>query len=242
MFEDKKTNSPQSKTALERPRIHVDSREAANRNGKKIIELLEEAGAKTIVTKLDFGDYLLDDDIVIERKTVFDLANTLTQRYLFEQLLKMKEAYPRSILLIEGYMGMLRKYRKLSPEALCGTLFNLAQANISLIPTIDFRDTATFLVTSAKQLLKNQSGAPVIRHKKKAKNTQEQQLFVVTGLPKIGPTLGDSLLRRFKTVRAVFSAQNSELMEVKGIGSETVKGIMQVLDKQYEGTRKKKKS
>lgn len=220
----------------EKPKIYVDSREASNRNGKRIISLIDELGAETVVTKLDFGDYLLGENIAIERKTVSDLANTLTQRFLFDQIFKMKKAYPRSIVLIEGYMGLLRKFRRISPESLSGALFTLTQANIPLVPTIDYRDTATFLVTSAKQLLKNGSAPPVIRHKIKTENIKEQQLFVVAGLPHIGPILGENLLRYFKTVRAVFSSPKEELMEVRGIGSQIVEGMMKILDTPYDDT------
>lgn len=218
----------------DRPKIHIDSREASNRNGKRIVSLLDELGAETIVTKLDFGDYLLGEDIAVERKTVFDLANTLTQRFLFDQIFKMKNAYPKSIVLIEGYMGLLRKFRRISPESLSGALFTLTQASIPLVPTIDYRDTATFLVTSAKQLLKDGSALPVIRHKLKTEKIREQQLFIVAGLPHIGPILGENLLRHFKTVRAVFSSSKEELTEVKGIGPQIAESVMKVLDMPYD--------
>jgi len=222
------------KTSGEKPTIYVDSREASNRNGKKIVSLLNELGAETVVKKLDFGDYLIGEDVTIERKTVFDLANTLTQRFLFDQIFKMREAYPRSLVLIEGYMGLLRKFRRISPESLNGALFALAQANIPIVPTIDYKDTAIFLATSAKQLLKAEKIPPTIRHRLKTESVKEQQLFVVAGLPHIGPVLGENLLSHFKTVRAVFSSSKEELMDVKGIGPQIADGIMKVLDNPYE--------
>lgn len=223
-----------SRGSGERPRIYVDSREASNRNGKRIVSLLYELGAETVVRKLDFGDYLISEDIAIERKTVLDLANTLTQRFLFDQIFEMKEAYPKSIVLIEGYMGLLRRFRRISPESLSGALFALTQASIPLVPTIDYKDTATFLVASAKQLLKKGNVQCIIRHKVKTENIKEQQLFVVAGLPHIGPVLGESLLRQFKTVRTVFSSSKEELMNVRGIGPQIAEGIIKILDIPYE--------
>lgn len=218
----------------EKPQICVDSREASNRNGKRIVGILEELGAETIVTKLDFGDYLIGGDVAIERKTVFDLANTLTQRFLFDQLFKMKEAYPKSMLLIEGYMGLLRKYSRVSPESLNGALFTLAQNGIPLVPTIDCRDTAIFLLISAKQLLKSEDLPLIIRHKVKNESVSDQALFTVAGLPHIGPTLGKSLFAHFKTVRAVFAASKDELMKVKGIGPQIANDVVQVFDTPYD--------
>jgi Fanconi anemia group M protein len=226
-----------SKESREKPRIYVDSREASNRNGKRIVSLLYEFGTETIVKKLDVGDYLIGEDIAIERKTVLDLANTLTQRFLFDQIFKMKDVYPRSIVLIEGYMGLLRKYRRIRPESINGALFALIQANIPLVPTIDYKDTATFLATSAKQLQKNKKTKPIIRHKAKTKNILEQQLFVVAGLPYIGSVLGENLLRHFKTIRAILSSSKKELMEVKGIGHQKAEGILKILDIPYEDSK-----
>jgi ERCC4-type nuclease len=88
----------------------------------------------------------------------------------------MKEAYPRSILVVEGYMGILRKFRRITPESLNGALFAISQGNIPIVPTIDYRDTATFLFVAAKQLLKEGGGKPVIRHRTKAKEIRDLPL------------------------------------------------------------------
>ena len=85
----------------DKPTIYVDSREASNSTGKKIVEKLNELGAEVATRKLDFGDYLIGEEVAVERKTVFDLAGTLTQRFLFDQIFKMREAYPKSILVVK---------------------------------------------------------------------------------------------------------------------------------------------
>jgi Fanconi anemia group M protein len=87
-----------------KPVIYVDSREAASSNGKKIVHALNELGIEVSVLKLDFGDYLICEDVAIERKTVFDLVGTLTHRFLFDQIFKMRECYPKAFVIIEGYM------------------------------------------------------------------------------------------------------------------------------------------
>lgn len=198
----------------------MDSREASNRNGRKTLNLLDELGAETIIRKLDFGDYLIDENTAIERKTVFDLANTLTHRFLFNQIFQMKKAYSGSIVLIEGYLGNIRKFRRIRSTSLSGALFALAKTNIPLIPTIDCKDTASFLITAAKQLLNNKKKHPTIRHRIKTENIKKQQLFVVAGLPRIGPVLSENLLRYLGTVRDVYSSSKEELMTVNGIGPQ----------------------
>lgn len=224
-----------------RLRICVDSREAANKNGKKIVEIMNRLGAEIIVKKLDFGDFLVGEDVAVERKTIHYLVGTLTQRFLFDQLFRMKEAYPQSFLLIEGYMGVLRKFRRITPESLNGALFALVQGNIPVVPTIDYKDTAIFLVTAAKQLLKEGRETAVIRHRPKAKNIKDKQLYAVTGLPLVGPVLAEKMLKKFGSVRKVFCSSKEEFMEVDGVGSLITSGIMEVLDAPYEEEKAKER-
>jgi Fanconi anemia group M protein len=191
---------------------------------------LESLGAEVSVVKLDFGDYMVGEDVAIERKTVFDLAGTLTQRFLFDQIFSMREAYPRSMMIIEGYMGVLRKFRRITPESLNGALFALAQNGVPLVPTIDHKDTALFLVVASKQLAKASKTSPIIRHRNKAESTCDKQRFLIAGLPHVGPVLAEGLLRFFGTPRRIFDAEKDELMTVKDIGPKTAEEIMGVLD------------
>lgn len=227
--------------ARKRPYIYVDSREASTKNGKKIVKIINELDAKVIIRKLDFGDFLVGEDVAVERKTIHDLASTLTQRFLFDQIFKMKDAYPKSILLIEGYMGVLRKFRRITPESLNGALFAIVQANIPIVPTIDYQDTATFLVTAAKQLLKEGKEKPVIRHRPKAKNLKEKQVYAVTGLPHVGPILAVNMLKQLGSVRKVFGASKEEFRAVNGVGSLIASGIIELLEAPYTEEDKSEK-
>ena len=216
-----------------KPKIYVDSREASNRIGKKIVEILIDLGVEVVTQKLDFGDYLIGENVAVERKTVFDFAGTLTQRFLFDQIFTMKNAYPESIVIVEGYMGVLRKFRRITPESLNGALFALTKEKIPLVPTIDYKDTATFLVVAAKQLLKEKGGRLVIRHRIKVKKLSDLQIYAVIGLPHVGPVLAEKLLKHFQTVRRIFSASKQELMEVDGIGPQIAKEIIEALESPY---------
>jgi len=213
--------------------IYIDTREASTRNGKRITDLLSDLDVEVRKQKLDFGDYLVGKEVAIERKTVMDFASTLANRFLFNQVFQMREAYPKSLVIIEGYMGLLRKFRKIKPEAINGALFALANTGIPLVPTIDYKDTALFLSTAAKQLQKKKHSLK-IRQKEKVKDLPGQQIFIVTGLPHIGSSLAEALLKRFKSVRQVFNASESELQNVDGIGSKIAEDISSVLNAEFE--------
>ena len=89
------------------PTIIVDGREA--NTASKIVKGLIERGVSVKTETLEKGDYILSDQCAVERKTVHDFVYTLTRRYLFEQLFKLKEAYPKSLLLLEGYLPIIYK-------------------------------------------------------------------------------------------------------------------------------------
>jgi len=74
----------------------------------------------------------------------------------------------------------------------------------------------------------------VIRHRPKAKNVQKKQLYVVTGLPHVGPILARKMLKQFGSVRQVFSASKEELKAVNGVGALIASKIIEVLEEPYE--------
>ncbi|MBN2486607.1 MAG: hypothetical protein JXB34_11590 [Bacteroidales bacterium] len=79
-------------------RIVADHREAASR----IPGLLEEYGAEVVRKQLKTGDYILNDEIVVERKSRDDFIISIIQGRLFTQCAALKRADRHSVLLIEG--------------------------------------------------------------------------------------------------------------------------------------------
>ena len=115
----------------EQPTIIVDSREA--NSAAKIVKGLRERGVNVKTDTLEKGDYILSDECAVERKTVHDFVYTLTRRYLFEQLFKLKEVYPKSLILLEGYLPIIYKYSRIQPASVWGAMFNLARNGIAMI-------------------------------------------------------------------------------------------------------------
>jgi Fanconi anemia group M protein len=64
------------------PEITADDRETSSR----VVEHLSELGARLQVRRLDQGDYLVGDRILVERKTARDFVDTLVERDLFGQV------------------------------------------------------------------------------------------------------------------------------------------------------------
>ncbi len=62
------------------------------------------------------------------------------------------------------------------------------------------------------------------------KRQLSKQLYVLQGLPNVGPTLSKKLLGHFKSVRNVMTANEKKLLQVAGIGPKKVKAIQKVLE------------
>jgi ERCC4-type nuclease len=81
--------------------IHVaaDYREYAS----KLPELLEKTSNTTVTkTHLPLGDYLVNDSLLIERKTLLDLVASIKSGRLFSQMFRLANAGKKCALLLEG--------------------------------------------------------------------------------------------------------------------------------------------
>src|SRR4030043_1708522 len=126
----------------EEPTIIVDSREASS--AQKIVKGLVEKGVNVKTEVLEKGDYILSDQCAVERKTVNDFVYTLTRRYLFEQLFRLKDVYPKSLIVLEGYLPIIYKFSKIQPVAVWGAMFTLAKNGISIVNTSKQKETVDF--------------------------------------------------------------------------------------------------
>jgi len=215
----------------DRVEVIVDSREAVN--AKVIISKLKDMGANVKIEKLDVGDYVLSEDVAVERKTVIDFVGTLTRRNLFEQVFAMKEVYARPILVLEGYLGILKKISKINMNSVYGALATLARNGISIVPTLDSKSTAAFMFFIARQEQIIESRSVTVRPVKKYSSIEEQQIFFLAGLPLIGREKAISILKSFGTPLNALNHYKLWSKRINGIGESTVKKIEQVLTTKF---------
>ncbi len=210
-------------------KIVVDSREP-----DVIAVLLLQLGVEVERRAVTPGDYILSSECAVERKTTQDFFNSLFSGRLFEQVERLKEAYAKPLMIIEGDVGEELENR-LNPRAFWGALLKLQMDyNLPTINTYNTFQTVDLLVTLAKRL-QQQSKEPIkLRHKPKILTERERQIYAVCGLPGIGEGLAIKLLSHFGSVRRVFSASKYELMEVEGIGEVKAEQITKLLDAPFK--------
>ncbi|MCJ7423409.1 hypothetical protein MUP01_03970 [Candidatus Bathyarchaeota archaeon] len=216
----------------EQPTIIVDGREA--RSAPKITKGLRERGVTVQTATLEKGDYILSDLCAVERKTVQDFVYTLTRRYLFEQLFRLKEVYPKSLLLLEGYLPIIYKYSRIQPASVWGAMFNLARNGIAIVNTTSYKETVDFLYVAARQEQVVEKRSPVVHAFKKVDSTTDAQVYFVASLPNIGREKAIAILKSYQTpINALINVDDwSET--VHGLGPKISSKAKEVLSSPYK--------
>jgi len=178
------------------------------------------------VNRLSLGDYRVDDGLCVERKTLPDLAVSIADGRLFRQASRLVSASQRAVVLLEGTARDLAD-SGMRREALQGALITLTlELRVSLLRAKTPDETARLLVYAARQRRRAQYGAvPRASGGTRPTGKRKTQLYVLQGLPGVGPTRAQRLLAAFGSVEAVMTAPEEALQEVEGIGPKTAESV-----------------
>ena len=211
----------------EKPTIIIDGREAST--APKIVKSLLELGVNVKTEKLEKGDYILSDQCAVERKTVNDFVYTLTRRYLFEQLFRLKDVYPKSLILLEGYLPIIYKFSHIQPASVWGAVFNLAKNGIAIINTASQKETADFLYVAARQEQIIEKRPATVHAFKKCDTLTDAQLYFVASLPSIGREKALALLKSYQTPINAMINVDDWTETVHGLGPVITNRVKEVL-------------
>jgi ERCC4-type nuclease len=207
--------------------VIVDSREA--NTAAKIVKNLIERGVNVKTENLEKGDYILSDQCAVERKTVHDFVYTLTRRYLFEQLFRLKDAYPKSLILLEGYLPIIYKFSHIQPAAIWGAMFNLAKNGIAIVNTASHKETADFLYVAARQEQIVEKRIPTVHAFKKCDTLTDSQVYFVASLPSIGREKAVAVLKAYQTPLNALINVDDWSGTVYGLGPVITNKVKEVL-------------
>ncbi|MBT0159074.1 hypothetical protein G4O51_03720 [Candidatus Bathyarchaeota archaeon A05DMB-2] len=216
----------------EEPTIIVDCREA--NTATKIVKGLIERGAAVKTEALEKGDYILSDQCAVERKTVHDFVYTLTRRYLFEQLFRLKGAYPKALILLEGYLPIIYKFSHIQPAAIWGAMFNLAKNGIAIVNTASQKETVDFLYVAARQEQVVEKRTPTVHPFKRTDTIADAQVFFVASLPNVGHEKATAILRSYQTPLNALINVDDWAKTVHGLGPVISNKVKEVLNTPYK--------
>ncbi|TLZ74254.1 MAG: DEAD/DEAH box helicase, partial [Methanobacteriota archaeon] len=162
-----------------------------------IADRLRDLKVPIEVRRIAPGDYILGP-VGVERKTITDFFNSMVRKRLFEQVRRLREAYPQPLLILEGDLAEISTYK--GPQAFLGALLAVEIGErVPILTTVDKDQTALLLSILWKR---EQRGASEygLRHKPKTLTLEQRQRFLVEGLPSVGETLAKNLLEGFGSV------------------------------------------
>jgi len=220
------------KKKQEEPTIIVDSREAST--AAKILRGLVERGVHVKTKSLEKGDYILSDQCAVERKTVSDFVHTLTRRYLFEQLFRLKDAYPKALIVLEGYLPIIYKFSNIQPAAIWGAMFNLAKNGVAIINTSTQKETIDFLHVAARQEQIVEKRTPTVHAFKKMDTIPEAQVYFIASLPNVGREKATAILRSYQTPLNAVINTNDWANTIYGLGPVITSKVKEVLSTPYK--------
>jgi ERCC4-type nuclease len=194
--------------------ILVDDREP---NAGVVDALRRDPQVVVQVQRLPVGDYLLDDALLFERKTLVDLTQSIKDGRLFRQGLRLASASARGVVILEGSSRDLA-HSRMRREAIQVALMTLTLSfGIPLLRSIDPEETAALMLLAARQGRARASGS-LPRPGRRPRGKPRIQSRVLQGLPGIGPERAKRLIDHFGSIEGVMAATAGELAAVPGIG------------------------
>ena len=201
--------------------VVVDDRE---KNSGVADALQQKENVVIQVQRIPCGDYLVDDRLVFERKTLNDFASSLIDGRLLKQASRLAYSSARAVYILEG-TGKDFTYKGVRREAIQGALITISL--IFGLPVLRSRnpiETANLILYAARQVaLVIQSGLK--RYGYRPRGKRGRQLFILQGLPGIGRERANRLLEEFGSVEAIINASSGQLQRVEGIGINTAEKI-----------------
>jgi ERCC4-related helicase/ERCC4-type nuclease len=209
-------------------RIYVDPRE------RGMAKLLEARGIEVTLRNLEVGDYVVSDRVAIERKTASDFVASIIdpERNLFRQIRDLSRSYDRPVLILEGRDLYTRQ---VNPSSIRGALAAVAvDYGVPIIPTEDQDETASVIALIASREQK-EGHEPKMHGHKTARTLKEQQEYLISAIPSVGPRVARNLLKHFGSIERIMMAKQEELQEVEMVGPKIAERIRELVGGVYKG-------
>jgi Fanconi anemia group M protein len=208
--------------------IFVDFRE------REMAKLLESIGLEVTVRNLEVGDYVISERVAVERKSAADFVASIIdpQRNLFRQMADLARTYDRPVLILEG-----RDFysTQMNARSIQGAMVSVAlDYGVPIIPTEDQGETARVIALLVRRERK-EGREPKMHGHKTARTLKEQQEYLISAIPSVGPTVARNLLRHFGSIEKVMTASEEELLEVALVGPKIAERIRELVGGEYKG-------
>ena len=202
--------------------IRVDTRERG-----KIIQRLEGMeGVHLAFEEMDVGDYILPNDMAIERKSATDFILSVVDKTIWDKVAKLKSQHEQVVYIIEGDVYTARFHQK-ALDIHRAFAHMITDQGVSLLPSPDAENSAMLIYLLGLAGLPN-AASP--ERAAKPPKRREAALHILSALPGIDADRAEALFKRFKGARGALNATSAELQTVEGIDAATAERIVEVLE------------
>lgn len=161
------------------------------------------------------------------RKTYADFAISLADGRLFPQAARLARCPHRPVVLLEGPRPP--RMPGIHPHALEGAMVSLAVMwRLPVLCARDPDDSLRILRLLAQQLANSTYGV-LKRYDRNPKRDASRKLYVLQGLPGVGPAVARRLLVEFGSVERVIIAGEAALTQVRGVGPKKAARIRAIV-------------
>jgi Fanconi anemia group M protein len=124
---------------------------------------------------------------------------------------------------------------QMSASSIQGALASVAvDYGVPIIPTDDQNDTANVIALLVRR--EGEKGRePKVHGHKTARTLKEQQEYLVSAIPSIGPTVAKNLLKHFGSIEKIMTASAEELQEAPLVGPKIAERIRELIGGEYKG-------
>jgi len=209
-------------------KIICDSRE---RNTVVIKELMNKE-VDLGFERLEIGDYICSDQVIVERKTDDDFIKSIMDKRLFSQIKILVKSCSKPILLLEGDLNLFSS--SLHPSALAGALTSIAaDFKVPIIYTKNQKETAEILFAFARREQEERKRKLSIG-KRKGLGLKIQLEEAISSLPHVDHKIAGRLLNHFGSIRDIVLAKREDFFEIKGIGEKIANDIIDFIYANYK--------
>ena len=199
---------------------------------KPAMEYYQEQGHTVEVTNLPIGDYLFDDQVVYEYKTIPDFVSSIQDKRIFNEPINQAENYPYHFVIIQGNeaersrtLAMTRNYQPVSIFQYLGVISSLNRYTTVIECYSPYIKEAFYRMES--QARKCLSSKPIVKKfPRKHKNPAFNYLcYCVYG---INTKKAQNIVEQCKldTLQDLLTLTTEDLTRIDGIGEKTANNIM----------------
>ena len=187
--------------------------------------------------RLPLGDYIVNDTVIIERKTASDFVNSLVTKHLKSQVYRLTKAYTNPVLAIIGNI-YIEAQERISRQALIAQLASLTarhnlegvRGKISLITFETDYDFALYLIYLDKKTAENKLFTNPDLEELDKNDIEAVKNGLLSSVPNLGNVLVKNLLCKFGSVRNIGNASVKELSDADGVGLKKAKVVFRVFN------------